>query len=61
MFIATGHMAIVLVQPTEATDISNFVDNTEDSNALKTAMFTNPLYRKHAEVVFPWLYYRGAF
>lgn len=61
LFIATGHMAIVLVQPTEATDISNFVDNTEDSNALKTAMFTNPLYRKHAEVVFPWLYYRGAF
>uniref|UniRef100_W8C404 CHK kinase-like domain-containing protein n=1 Tax=Ceratitis capitata TaxID=7213 RepID=W8C404_CERCA len=57
----SGHMAIVLLDPTEMATIDNLLGNTPDGVEFKKLMYTNERYRKHAEDVLPWLYYRGAF
>ncbi|XP_028900328.2 uncharacterized protein LOC105218698 [Zeugodacus cucurbitae] len=55
------HMPLALLELTEAADLSNFISTSEDSMAFRRRMYTSPRYRKHIEVVFPWLYCRGAF
>ncbi|XP_039957774.1 uncharacterized protein LOC126756030 [Bactrocera neohumeralis] len=56
-----GHLSIVLLEPNETASIANIIGDSEDSIALKKAMYTNSRYRKHVEALFPWLYHRGAF
>uniref|UniRef100_A0A0K8UGZ9 CHK kinase-like domain-containing protein n=1 Tax=Bactrocera latifrons TaxID=174628 RepID=A0A0K8UGZ9_BACLA len=56
-----GHLSIVLLEPNETASIANIFGDSEDSIALKKAMYTNSRYRKHIEALFPWLYHRGAF
>ncbi|XP_017477775.1 PREDICTED: uncharacterized protein LOC108367629, partial [Rhagoletis zephyria] len=58
---ASGHMAIVLLDPTESANIENLLGNTPDAVEFKKLMYTNKRYRKHAEAVLPWLHNRGAF
>ncbi|XP_017477777.1 PREDICTED: uncharacterized protein LOC108367630 [Rhagoletis zephyria] len=58
---ASGHMAIVLLDPTESANIENLLGNTPDAVEFKKLMYTNMRYRKHAEAVLPWLHNRGAF
>uniref|UniRef100_A0A0K8TXE2 CHK kinase-like domain-containing protein n=1 Tax=Bactrocera latifrons TaxID=174628 RepID=A0A0K8TXE2_BACLA len=55
------HLSIVLLEPNETASIANIIGDSEDSIALKKAMYTNSRYRKHIEALFPWLYHRGAF
>uniref|UniRef100_A0A0A1XJK5 Hemoglobin subunit alpha-2 n=1 Tax=Zeugodacus cucurbitae TaxID=28588 RepID=A0A0A1XJK5_ZEUCU len=58
---AAGHMSIVLLEPTEGAELSNLMGTSEESIAFRKHMYTNARYRKHIEVVYPWLYHRGAF
>ncbi|XP_017477767.1 PREDICTED: uncharacterized protein LOC108367624 [Rhagoletis zephyria] len=57
----SGHMAIVLLDPTEAASMDNLLSSTQDGMDFKKLMYTNKRYRKHAEAVLPWLSNRGAF
>nr|XP_036217942.1 uncharacterized protein LOC118680749 [Bactrocera oleae] len=61
LFAANGHMAIVLLEPTPDATIENLLGATPESVVFKKQMFMSKRYREHAEVVLPWLYYRGAF
>ncbi|XP_070138160.1 uncharacterized protein [Drosophila bipectinata] len=58
--VAKGGMAAVLMDPTEDASLENFVGSGTDGVDLHSQMFKNPRYRKHIEVVLPWLLNRGA-
>ncbi|XP_034662437.1 uncharacterized protein LOC117897592 isoform X1 [Drosophila subobscura] len=51
-------MGYVLMDPTEENGFEALFSNEESS--FKKLMYTNPRYRKHAEVILPWLKHRGA-
>ncbi|EDV41618.1 uncharacterized protein Dana_GF17414 [Drosophila ananassae] len=51
-------MGYVLLDPTEEADFDKLLAN-EDST-FKQTIFTNPRYKKHMEVLLPWLHHRGA-
>ncbi|EDW34158.1 GL22091 [Drosophila persimilis] len=51
-------LGYVLMDPTNYTGFEALFSDEESS--FKKSMFTNPRYRKHAEVLLPWLQYRGA-
>ena len=53
-------MTAVLLDPNENAKIDNFVDDTDTANEFKMQLYKNPRYRKHMEMILPWLYYRGA-
>ncbi|XP_037892959.1 uncharacterized protein LOC119639574 [Glossina fuscipes] len=55
-----GIMAAVLLDPIENANLDNFLSENDVAAAFKMQMFSNPRYRKHAETLLPWLYYRGA-
>ncbi|XP_049308210.1 uncharacterized protein LOC125777425 [Bactrocera dorsalis] len=61
MHTVVGHLSIVLLEPTEAANATNLMGDSEEGIALKKVMYTNSRYRKHIEVLLPWLYRRGAF
>ncbi|XP_050324786.1 uncharacterized protein LOC126756032 [Bactrocera neohumeralis] len=54
-------LPLVLLEANETASIANIIGDSEESRALKKAMYTNSRYREHVEVLFPWLYHRGAF
>ncbi|KAM7362728.1 uncharacterized protein ACRADG_013296 [Cochliomyia hominivorax] len=56
----TGVMAVVLLDPHEDANLTNFVGESDAGQKLKIEMYSNPRYRKHCEMLLPWLYYRGA-
>ncbi|KAH8331055.1 hypothetical protein KR067_011017, partial [Drosophila pandora] len=58
--VASGGMAAVLMDPTEDASLENFVGSGSDGVDFQLQMFQNPRYRKHIEVVLPWLLNRGA-
>lgn len=58
---ASGHMAIVLLDPSEAGDLTDMLGDTPASLKHRKAMLTGSRYKEHAKVVFPWLHNRGAF
>ncbi|XP_041674697.1 uncharacterized protein LOC121530179 [Drosophila eugracilis] len=58
--VATGVMAAVLVDPTESASFDNFVGDSEEGANFQLKMYNNARYRKHIEMVLPWLLNRGA-
>lgn len=53
-------MGAVLLDPIENANLDNFLSENDVAAVFKMQMFSNPRYRKHAETLLPWLYYRGA-
>lgn len=53
-------MSGILVDPTEAANVENFISDTTEGNDFKTLLYSNPRYRKHIQAVLPWLLNRGA-
>ncbi|KAH8267221.1 hypothetical protein KR026_008121 [Drosophila bipectinata] len=51
-------MGYVLLDPTDEADFDKIIAH-EDSN-FKHSIFTNPRYKRHMEVILPWLQHRGA-
>ncbi|XP_022222665.2 uncharacterized protein LOC111074245 [Drosophila obscura] len=51
-------MGYVLMDPTEDAGFEALFSNEESS--FRKLMYTNPRYRKHMEVLLPWLKHRGA-
>lgn len=56
----TGVMAAVLLDPNEDANIDNFIGESDAGINLKIQMYSNARYRKHCEMILPWLYNRGA-
>ncbi|XP_039964227.1 uncharacterized protein LOC120777147 [Bactrocera tryoni] len=50
-------LPLVLLEANETASIANIIGDSEESRALKKAMYTNSRYREHVEVLFPWLYH----
>lgn len=57
---ATGVMAAVLLDPSADASLENFLGDAEESKDFKAKINMNPRYRKHIEIVLPWLLNRGA-
>ncbi|XP_037817361.1 uncharacterized protein LOC119607492 [Lucilia sericata] len=55
-----GVMAAVLLDPNENANIDNFIGEDDAGMKLKIQMYSNARYRKHSELILPWLYNRGA-
>ncbi|EDW98761.1 uncharacterized protein LOC6538527 [Drosophila yakuba] len=51
-------MGVVLLDPTDDTDFDKILSSEHPS--FMNSIYTNPRYRRHAEVVLPWLQHRGA-
>ncbi|BFF89738.1 uncharacterized protein DMAD_08425 [Drosophila madeirensis] len=58
--VVTGVMGAVLLDPSENASFENFVGNSEAGEAFQMQLYTNPRYRKHIQVILPWLLNRGA-
>ncbi|EDV53677.1 uncharacterized protein LOC6554928 [Drosophila erecta] len=58
--VATGVMAAVLLDPTENASLENFVGDSAEGVDFQMKMYNNPRYRKHIQVILPWLLNRGA-
>ncbi|XP_017052318.1 uncharacterized protein LOC108095664 [Drosophila ficusphila] len=58
--VATGVMAAVLVDPTESASFENFVGDSAEGVDFQMQMYNNARYRKHIQVILPWLLNRGA-
>lgn len=54
-------MGAVLLDPTDKAKLDNYLSDTEDATEFKLQLYRNPRYRKHMELLLPWLYYRGVF
>lgn len=50
-------LGFVLLDPSDDASLDNVM--AEDAS-FKKSIFTNPRYRKHMEVLLPWLKHRGA-
>ncbi|XP_018804371.1 PREDICTED: uncharacterized protein LOC108978500 [Bactrocera latifrons] len=59
--LVVSHLSLVLLESKGGANITNLMGMTEEGMALKKVMYTNSRYRKHIEVLLPWLYNRGAF
>ncbi|XP_016952769.2 uncharacterized protein LOC122817743 [Drosophila biarmipes] len=57
--VATGVMAAVLVDPTESASFENFISDSPEGVDFQMQMYNNPRYRKHIQVILPWLLNRG--
>ncbi|XP_065366658.1 uncharacterized protein LOC135959603 [Calliphora vicina] len=59
--ISIGVMAAVLLDPSENAKMENYLSDSDEAVQFKIQLYSNPRYRKHMELVLPWLYYRGVF
>ncbi|XP_073829802.1 uncharacterized protein [Musca autumnalis] len=57
----SGVMAAVLLDPNENAMVDNFFSDSDVGIKFKMQMFSGTRYRKHCEMLLPWLYNRGAF
>ncbi|XP_017855887.1 PREDICTED: uncharacterized protein LOC108608821 [Drosophila arizonae] len=57
---ATGVMTAVLVDPTDAANLDNFLSDSTEGADFKTLLYNNARYRKHIQEILPWLHNRGA-
>ncbi|KAH8358977.1 hypothetical protein KR093_003630, partial [Drosophila rubida] len=57
---AVGVMSVVLLEPTEDANLENFLNDDKGTDELKSSLTTNARYRKHIEIILPWLLNRGA-
>lgn len=53
-------MISVLLDPEYAAKIDDFIGESDNAMKQKIIANSNPRYRKHCEMLLPWLYYRGA-
>ncbi|EDW98762.1 uncharacterized protein LOC6538528 [Drosophila yakuba] len=51
-------MAYVLLDPTDGADFDKVLG--DEDGTFKKSLYTNPRFRKHMEVLLPWLQQRGA-
>ncbi|KAH8283781.1 hypothetical protein KR054_001374 [Drosophila jambulina] len=58
--VVTSVMGIVLLDPTDVTNFDNLLDDAEAGADFQMQLYNSSRYRKHAEVVLPWLLNRGA-
>ncbi|XP_017052331.1 uncharacterized protein LOC108095674 [Drosophila ficusphila] len=58
--VASGVMAGVLLDPTEAASFEKFVGETEADVDFQMQLYNTPRFRKHISVVMPWLLNRGS-
>ncbi|XP_065354515.1 uncharacterized protein LOC135948986 [Calliphora vicina] len=58
---STGIMAAVLLDPSDNAKLDNYFSYSDEAAQFKMQLYSNPRYRKHMEMVLPWLYYRGTF
>lgn len=54
-------MGAVLLDPNEDASVDNFFAETDIGKRFRMQMYSNARYRKHAELLLPWLHNRGAF
>lgn len=59
------HVALILCPPvlldrTDDANITDFVTEAKDGDALKIKMYSNARYRKHVSSILRWLFNRGA-
>ncbi|KAH8417171.1 hypothetical protein KR222_005488, partial [Zaprionus bogoriensis] len=57
---ATSVMSGILLDPTEAASVENFLSDSAAGTDFKNLLYSNPRYRKHIQAVLPWLLNRGA-
>ncbi|KAH8307822.1 hypothetical protein KR059_000317 [Drosophila kikkawai] len=58
--VATGVMAIVLLDPRDVASFENFIGDTEAGVDFQMQLYNSPRFRKHIQAVLPWLMNRGA-
>ncbi|KAH8330906.1 hypothetical protein KR067_008721, partial [Drosophila pandora] len=58
--VATGVMAAVLLDPTDKASFENFLGETAEGVDFQMQMYNNARYRKHIQLILPWLLNRGA-
>lgn len=56
-----GVMAVALLEPNNDANIDSFINDSDAGDRFRTLMFSNPRYRKHLEIVMPWMSNRGVF
>ncbi|XP_075148827.1 uncharacterized protein LOC142222531 [Haematobia irritans] len=56
----SGVMGAVLLDPNENAQMDNFFADTDVGQLFRIQMYSNARYRKHAEMLLPWLYNRGS-
>ncbi|TMW53369.1 hypothetical protein DOY81_001573 [Sarcophaga bullata] len=54
-----GVMGIILLDPTKEASFENFLSDSDAGMSFKKLLFSNDRFRKHAELVLPWLHNRG--
>lgn len=55
----TGVMAAVLLDSTDKANLERLIGGSEAGNGFKRQLYLNQRFRKHAEVILPWLHNRG--
>ncbi|XP_053947686.1 uncharacterized protein LOC128856061 [Anastrepha ludens] len=55
----SGVMAAVLLDPTDKAKLESMIEESEAGDDFKKQLFAGARFRKHAEVVLPWLHNRG--
>ncbi|XP_017123772.1 uncharacterized protein LOC108143753 [Drosophila elegans] len=58
--VATGVMAAVLLDPTDTASFENFMGETEAGVDFQMQLYNSPRFRKHIQVIMPWLLNRGS-
>uniref|UniRef100_W8BPP5 CHK kinase-like domain-containing protein n=2 Tax=Ceratitis capitata TaxID=7213 RepID=W8BPP5_CERCA len=58
---AIGVMAAALLESNSDANMDGFVGESAAAQRFRTALYSNPRYLKHMEMVMPWLNNRGAF
>ncbi|XP_039494189.1 uncharacterized protein LOC120453510 [Drosophila santomea] len=58
--VATGVMSAVLLDPTDTASFENFLGDNKAGVDFQMQLYNSPRYRKHIQVVLPWLLNRGA-
>ncbi|XP_017123771.1 uncharacterized protein LOC108143751 [Drosophila elegans] len=51
-------MGYVLLDPTDGADFDKII--AKENSSFRNSLYTNPRYRRHMEVLMPWLQHQGA-
>lgn len=54
-------MAAALLESNHDANIDSFINDSDAGERFRNLMFSNPRYRKHLEIVMPWMSNRGVF
>uniref|UniRef100_A0A0K8U7Q6 CHK kinase-like domain-containing protein n=1 Tax=Bactrocera latifrons TaxID=174628 RepID=A0A0K8U7Q6_BACLA len=56
-----GVMAVALLESNDDSNIDSFINDSDAGDRFRNLMFSNPRYRKHLEILMPWMSNRGVF